>query len=87
MKNDIRSAHKDKAFENYLLKAKELFAEEVEKAKPRKNSPFGNHSIFYHMYGHMNDWVRYAEKQLIQAKALLIQAYRIEETLNIIKKS
>lgn len=39
------------------------------------------------MYGHMNDWVRYAEMQLIQAKALLTQAYRIDETLNIIKKS
>ena len=85
--NDIKRTHKDEALEDYLLKAKELFAEEVEKAKPRKNSPLGNHSIFYHMYGHMNDWVRYAEKQVIQAKALMTQAYRIEETLNIIKKS
>lgn len=85
--NDIKRTHKDEALEDYLLKAKELFAEDVEKAKPRKNSPLGNHSIFYHMYGHMNDWVRYAEKQVIQAKALMTQAYRIEETLNIIKKS
>ena len=85
--NDIKRAKKDAAFENFLLKAKELFAKEVEKTKPRKNSPLGNHSIFYHMYGHMSDWVRYAEKQVIQAKALLTASYRIEETLNIIKKS
>lgn len=85
--DDIRRAKKDEALKKFLLKAKELFAEEVENAKARKNSPLGNHSIFYHMYGHMNDWVRYAEMQLIQAKALLTQAYRIDETLNIIKKS
>ena len=85
--NDIRRANKDVVLNKFLLKAKELFAEEVENAKARKNSPLGNHSIFYHMYGHMNDWVRYAEMQLIQAKALLTQAYRIDETLNIIKKS
>ena len=35
----------------------------------------------------MNDWVRYAEKQYIQQKALLTASYRIVETLNIIKKS
>ena len=85
--NDIKRAKKDAPFENFLLKAKDLFAEEVEKTKPSKNSPLGNHSIFYHMYGHMSDWARYAEKQVIQAKALMTQAYRIEETLNIIKKS
>lgn len=39
------------------------------------------------MYGHVNDWVRYAEKNIIQQKALLTASYRIEETLNIIKKS
>ena len=85
--NDIKRTHKDEALEDYLLKAKELFAEDVEKAKPRKNSPLGNHSIFYYMYGHMNDWVRYADKQYIQQKALLTASYRIVETLNIIKKS
>lgn len=85
--NDIKRAHKDEALENYLLNAKELFAEEVGKAKPRKNSPLGNHSIFYYMYGHMNDWVRYADKQYIQQKALLTASYHIVETLNIIKKS
>lgn len=47
--NDIRCAHKDEPLENYLLKAEELFAEEVEKAKPRKNTPLRNHSIFYYM--------------------------------------
>ena len=85
--NDIKRAHKDEALEDYLLKAKELFAEDAKKAKPRKNSPLGNHSIFYYMYGHMNDWVRYADKQYIQQKALLTASYRIVETLNIIKKS
>ena len=85
--NDIRRAHKEEVFENFLVKAKELFAEEVEKAKPRKNSPLGNHSIFYYMYGHISDWVRYAEKQFIQQKALLTVSYRLVETLNIIRKS
>ena len=85
--NDIRRAHKDEAYENFLVKAKELFADEVEKAKPRKNSPLGNHSIFYYMYGHISDWVRYAEKQFIQQKALLTVSYRLVETINIIKKS
>ena len=87
MANDIRHSKSDEHFEKFLLKAKELFAEDVEKAKPGKNSPLGNHSIFYYMYGHMNDWVRYADKQYIQQKALLTASYRIVETLNIIKKS
>ena len=85
--NDIRHSRSDEKFRNFLLKAKELFAEEVSKAKPRKNSPLGNHSIFYYMYGHMNDWVRYAEKELIQLKAMLTQAYHIEETVQIIRNS
>lgn len=84
---DIRRSRSDEHFENFLLKAEELFAEEVNKAKPRENSPLGKHSIFYYMYGHMNDWVRYAEKEVIQAKALLTQAYRIDETVYIIRMS
>ena len=84
---DIRRSRSDEHFENFLLKAEELFAEEVNKAKPRENSPLGKHSIFYYMYGHMNDWVRYAEKEVIQAKALLTQAYRIDETVYIIRNS
>ena len=84
---DIRRSRNDEHFENFLLKAEELFAEEVEKAKPRKNSPLGNHSIFYYMYGHMNDWIRYAEKELIQGKAMLIQANNIVETIQIIRHS
>ena len=39
------------------------------------------------MYGHMNDWVRYAEKEVICAKAMLIQAIHIDETIQIIKHS
>ena len=84
---DIRRSRSDEHFENFLLKAEELFAEEVNKAKPRENSPLGKHSIFYYMYGHMNDWVRCAEKEVIQAKALLTQAYRIDETVYIIRNS
>ncbi len=59
---DIRHSKSDEHLDKFLLKAKELFAKEVEKAKPRKNSPLGNHSIFFYMYGHMNDWVRYTER-------------------------
>ena len=35
----------------------------------------------------MNDWVRYAEKDVICAKALLIQAIHIDETVEVIRKS
>ena len=84
---DIRHSKSDEHLEKFLLKAKELFAEEVNKAKPRENSPLGNHSIFYYMYGHMNDWARYAEKQVVQAKALLTASFHIEEALKIIRMS
>lgn len=84
---DIRHSRSDDHFKNFLLKAKELFADEVNHAKPRENSPLGKHSIFYYMYGHMNDWVRFAEKEVIQAKALLTQAYCIVETIQTIRNS
>lgn len=84
---DIKHSRLDEHFENFLLKAEELFAEEVNKAKPRESSPLGKHSIFYYMYGHMNDWVKYAEKEVIHAKALFTQACRIVETIHIIKNS
>jgi len=35
----------------------------------------------------MNDWVHYAEKDVICAKALLIQAIHIDETVEVIRKS
>lgn len=85
--DDIRRSRNDEHFENYLLKAEELFAEEIAKAKVVKNPVFGNHSIFYYMYGHMNDWLRYAEKEVICAKAMFTQAYRIEDTIQIIRNS
>ena len=85
--DDIRRSRNNEHFEKYLLKAKELFAEEVEKAKPRKNSPLGTHSIFYYMYGHTNDWVLYAEEQVIEANAILAAAKQIGETIKIIKYS
>ena len=78
--DDIRRSRNDEHFENFLLKAEELFAEEIEKAKVLKN-------LFYYMYGHMNDWVRYAENEVIYAKALLTQACHIEETVQIIRHS
>jgi len=85
--DDIRRSRKDEHFENYLLKAEELFAEDIEKAKVVKDPVLGNHSIFFYMYGHMNDWVRYAEKEVICAKAMLIQAIHIGETVEVIRKS
>ena len=84
---DIRRSRKDEHFENYLLKAEELFAEDVEKARIVNNPVLGNHSIFYYMYGHMNDWVRYAEKEVICAKAMLVQALHVDETVRIIRCS
>ena len=87
MAYDIRHSRSDEHFKNFLLKAEELFAEEVKHAKPRDNPPLGKHSIFYYMYGHMNDWVRYAEKEVIQAKAMFTQAYRIDETILTIRNS
>jgi len=84
---DIRRSRNDEHLKNYLLKAKELFAEDIEKAKAVKNPALGNHSIFYYMFGHMNDWIRYAEKEVICAKAMLTQAYRLEETIQILKLS
>ena len=85
--NDIRHSRSDEHFKKFLLKAEELFAEEVKHAKPRENPPLGKHSIFYYMYGHMNDWVRYAEREVICAKAMFTQAYRIEDTIQIIRNS
>lgn len=84
---DIRRSRKHEHFENFLLKAQELFAEDIEKTKAVKNPALGNHSIFYYMFGHMNDWIRYAEKEVICAKAMLTQAYRLEETIQILKLS
>jgi hypothetical protein len=85
--DDIRRSRNDEHFENFLLKAEELFAEEIEKAKVLKNPVFGSHSVFYYMYGHMSDWVRYAENEVIYAKALLTQACHIVETVQIIRYS
>ena len=84
---DISRSRKDEQLKNYLLKAQELFAEEIEKAKVFKKPALGNHSIFYYMYGHMNGWIRYAEKEIIQEKAMLNSAYRLEETIQILKLS
>ena len=85
--DDIRRSRNDEHLKNYLLKALELFAEDIGKVKVVNNPVLGNHSIFYYMYGHMNDWVRYAEKEVICAKAMLVQALHIDETVRIIRCS
>ena len=85
--DDIRCASKNKHFKTFLLKAEGLFADEVEESSPLKNPILGNHSIFYYMYGHMIDWVRYEEKILIQVQALLKAAERIDETVTTIRNS
>lgn len=84
---DIKRSRKDEHFKNYLLKAEELFAEDIMKARVVKNPVLGNHSIFYYMYGHMNDWVRYADNQVHEAIALLAAAEQIEKTIIIIRNS
>ncbi len=78
--DDIRRSRNDEHFENYLLKAEELFAEDIERARVVKNPVLGIHSIFFYMYGHMNDWIRYAEKQVIEANAILAAVKQIDET-------
>lgn len=47
--DDIRRSRKDEHFENYLLKAEKLFAEDIEKAKVVKDPVLGNHSIFFYL--------------------------------------
>jgi hypothetical protein len=84
---DIRRSRKDEHFENFLLKAEELFAEDIKKAKAVNDPVLGNHSIFYYMYGHMNDWGRYADKQVHEAIALLAAAEQIDKTIIIIRNS
>ena len=85
--DDIRRSRKDEHFENFLQKAEELFAEDIKKARVVKDPVLGNHSIFYYMYGHMNDRVRYAEKQVHEAIALLAAAEQIDKTITIIRNS
>ena len=84
---EVRIVDRTKLFKYNPKKALELFAEDIGKAKVVKNPALGNHSIFYYMFGHMNDWIRYAEKEVICAKAMLTQAYRLEETIQILKLS
>ena len=84
---DIRRSRKDEHFENYLLKAEELFAEDIKKTRVVKDPVLGNHSIFYYMYGHMNNWVRYADNHVHEAIALLVAAEQIDKTIIIIRNS
>lgn len=87
--NDIKNA-KDARFRNYLKKAKELFAEEVSKAKPNKRVDlFGAHSVFYYLYGHTGDWAKAAREEAVFFKDLLVCVSNdsVDKTLDIIRKS
>ena len=71
LSKDIRNA-RDKALRNYLKKAQELFFESVAKAKPSQRVDlFGNHSVFFYLYGHTSDWVAAAERKIQFEKDLL----------------
>lgn len=51
--DDIRRSRNDEHFENYLLKAEELFAEEIEKAKVLKKSRvWQSFCILLHVWSH-----------------------------------
>ena len=39
------------------------------------------------MYGHMNDWLRFEEKQVIQNKAILSASKQLVETITCIRQS
>ena len=85
---DVR-ATREKGLKNYLKKALELFAENVTKAKPNKRVDlFGNHSVYYYLYGHTNDWVVAAEKDLQFEKDLLtcISGDSIERLFTIFRQ-
>ncbi len=84
---DIRRSRNDEHFRNFLQKAKELFTEDIENSKTQKTPVLGNHSIFYYMYGHMNDWLRFEEKQVIQNKAILSASKQLVETITCIRQS
>lgn len=77
--------HKD-----YLLLSQKLFAEEIEQSpEPTTNGVLGNHSIFFYMYGHTEDWIKATENDITMNKALLIccSDSNIEKTLLMLRKS
>lgn len=87
---DIRCSVVDSHQKQYLLKAREIFAEDVAESKPNKRADvFGKHSVFFHLYGHTKDWVRWAQDNVTWLKDVLtvIQGANIEKTLSIIRNS
>ena len=77
--------HKD-----YLLLSQELFAEEIKHSpKSTTNGVLGNHSIFFYMYGHTEDWIKATENDIAVGKALLIccSDSNIQKTLLMLRNS
>ena len=90
LQKDIVSVRSDKDYEQYLKIAQDIFADDVEDSKPNKKANmFGNHSVFYHLYGHTRDWLHYAEKNVICVRDCLtaIKRSNFDTTYSIIRHS
>ena len=90
LQKDIVSARSNKDFKQYLTMAKIIFANDVEESKPNKKADmFGNHSVFYHLYGHTRDWLHYADKNVVCVRDCLtvISGNNLVNTLSIIRHS
>lgn len=90
LQKDIVSARSNKEFKQYLAMAQKIFADDVEKNKPNKKvDMFGNHSVFYHLYGHTRDWLHYAEENVICVRDCLtvISGNNLVNTVSIIRHS
>ena len=86
---DIEST-RENGMKSYLEKAQELFAESVSKAKPNNRVDlFGNHSVYYYLYGHTNDWVIASENEFQFEKDLLtcISGDAIKHLFEILRHS
>lgn len=90
LQKDILSARSNKDFKQYLTMAKIIFANDVEESKPNKKANmFGNHSVFYHLYGHTRDCLHYADKNVVCVRDCLtvISGNNLVNTLSIIRHS
>lgn len=71
LSKDVQTA-RNSSFRKYLKRALELFTDEVAKSRPNKRIDlFGEHSVFYFLYGHTGDWVSAAEREVQCEKDLL----------------
>jgi len=90
LQKNIVSARSSKDFKQYLTMAKKIFADDVEESKPNKRvNMLGKHSVFYHLYGHTRDWLRYADKNVICVRDCLtaIKRNNFETTFSILRHS